>query len=584
MQVLVRDDHARMWKALPLLLVLGCGNSGDNTGQPDSGPDVTTAVDAGAEAQVEAEASIPTGATLAVGPSFVWVRQGGQAQVPFTVTRNGVPGALTVHATGLPSGVTASDTTVPDGQSNGTLALAAASSAVLGATSQATLQLLDQTQTEDQKTLTVGVSGAPGALDTTWAGGGAASLQLPYNALGYAIAVYPASAGANAGKIVLAGNVQVSYPTDARIVIARYDLDGSLDPTFGDPAASDGGTSRLGYTLFNPGLSDETAITTWPPAVRIDSKGRIVVVNNRSPAGSGSQCYTELGRWTADGVVDSTFTRYSGNLNGGYCGISVDVAVTSADDPVVLAEWNIATGAETVIAPFSGADGTRQGSGVHVRLDPSGTAGSQKTTEPTAFRIDASGAYLVTGRQCDGGWSAGLSACLPFVDRVLAAGQLDTGFATKGYTTFSFGTGGSQRFLGETIDPTTSDVVAVGTNDLGTLGTMARVSGTTGAPATFGTQGSLTRNLYTGATSESLWSVMVDSQSRIVAAGSVASGTQGYLARTRCMGDGKVDTTYAGSGSGVTAGAGEAAALGNDDRLYVVGASGTTLTIWRYWP
>ena len=64
---------------LPLLgCFFACGNGGDNTGQPDSGPDATSAADATAEAQ--ADVSLPTGATLAVGPSFVWVLQNAQTQ------------------------------------------------------------------------------------------------------------------------------------------------------------------------------------------------------------------------------------------------------------------------------------------------------------------------------------------------------------------------------------------------------------------------------------------------------------------------------------------------------------------------
>lgn len=128
--------------------------SGENNSTQDGGPDGTTS-DGGAEA-------IPTGATLALGLASVWVPQNGQAVVPFTVTRNGVSGALTVHTIGLPTGVTAADVAVPDGQTTGSVTLAASASATLGGTSTANVQLFDQTQQEAQQPLVVSVSGKPG--------------------------------------------------------------------------------------------------------------------------------------------------------------------------------------------------------------------------------------------------------------------------------------------------------------------------------------------------------------------------------------------------------------------------------------
>jgi len=237
-------------------------------------------------------------------------------------------------------------------------------------------QLLDQTQVEDQKQLVVGVSGAPGTLDTTWGQNGSAALALTNRTIGYTMDVYPASAGTNAGKIVV-GGVENNSTSDVRLVIARFLPSGQLDTTFGDPAG-DGG-ARTGYVLYNPGTSDDTQFTTYPAAVRIDSKGRIVMFNNRFNGSQGPFCVTELGRWTIDGDLDASFTRFSAGINGVYCGNGNDARVMPNDDVAVLAVWNEYEGVESIVQLFSGTDGSRKGNGYHICLDTSGTNTARRT-------------------------------------------------------------------------------------------------------------------------------------------------------------------------------------------------------------
>ena len=564
--------HVLVCALVPFLSIFSC--VGDNNTTPDASDtstnDVTTG-DAGGDA-------IPSGAKITVTASpTTWVAQNGQAQVPFTVARNGVTGALTVHANGLPSGVTAADATVPDGQSNGTLTLAATGAATLGTVSSATIQLLDGTQIEDQKQIIVGVSGKPGDPDTTWGTGGVLALPLA-NSTGYVIDVYPATAGANAGKIIVAGEQYISN-SNVNLVIARYTTTGALDTTFGD-LTGDGGTTRLGYTLYYPGASDWTSYATFPAGVRVDSKGRVALASRRSVAGG---CNVELGRWTVDGDIDSTFARYSGNLNGGYCGDDRDLRVMPNDDLAMLAAWNIPTGIESIVQLFSGTDGSRQASGFHLSLE-TGTANNPKGTDGYALSVDKAGGFILVGRECDGGGPFPLTSCRPMIARMTPNGQRDSTFGSSaGYTVFAFGTGLYQLFRGEAIDPSTGAITTVGNNDIQTLAALARVSGTSGLPANFGSQGQLTRDLLSGSSSQALSSVMIDSQGRIVAFGSVAK-IQTYIARTRSAADGTLDGNYGTGGIATSLGSGQAAALGNDDRLYVVGSSGGNIAIWRYWP
>jgi uncharacterized delta-60 repeat protein len=581
---IMRMKHAFVIGLLPFVSIFSCvGDS--NNGNPDAS-DATNS-------DVTADNSIPTGATISVTAlPTTWVAQNGQAQVPFTITRNGVTGTLTVHGSGLPSGVTAADATVADGQNNGTLTLAGSGAATLGATANVDIQLLDQTQLEDKKTIVVGVSGPPGSLDTTYGQNGSYSLSLTNRTIGYAMDVYPATAGADAGKIVVAG-VEVNSNTDVRLIIARLLPTGQLDTTFGDFASGDAG-ARNGYVLFNPGASDITQISTNAVAVRIDSKGRIVLFNDRYISNVAPFCDSDITRWTASGDLDTTFTRFTGGISGFYCGFGADMRILPNDDVLALANWNIASGQEAVMQVFSAADGSKKGSELHVSLDTScvascqSTCTCQKSTMMNRVRVDKTGGYVLVGRQCDGGWSSSypVTGCNPVVARVTPTGPLDNTFGqSSGFTIFtSFGTGISQAFYGEVIDPTTNDIVMSGTNSSGTIATLARVS-SAGLPTTFGNGGSLTRDLLGGATSENLTSVSIDSATRIVAAGNAGTSSQTFVATTRASASGTADSTYGTGGTNATTpGAAEDAALGNDDRLYVTGFSGNRLVVWRFWP
>ena len=508
----------------------------------------------------------PARATLTLGVPFVWVAQNGQLAVPFTIARGDENGALTVHASALPPGVTAPDVTVADGSSNGTLTLFASSASTLGARSPATIDLLHDADIDDEQTLTVGASGLSGSLDTTWGSGGVVTLPLVNPTANYVLDL-------DADEIVVAGTL-VNSDADVRLIIARYEPDGSLDATFGDPS---GGT-RLGYTLFNPGVSTNNLVATMPVGLRVDSQGRVVMANERA----SDHCYAEVGRWTDRGDIDPTFHRYSNEVNGTqYCGAAAALALTPTDDIVLLARWNFLTGVETLIQLFD-PDGSPT-STFHLTLDPSGTSQTnQRMTEMFDMHLDDRGGFVVAGRQYAGSdWTIG-GPTAPVIARVAADGQRDTSFgASPAFTSFSFGSGQSQLFWHVGIEPVSKDIVAVGENDIGTLATMARVSGTTGLPTGFE---QTTIALCPGGESEALTQVMFDSQSRIVATGSCSMNGVGFIARLRAHGDATFDTTYGDGGIATTQGSPEGATLGADDRLYVVGEINSTAAIWRFWP
>src|SRR5206468_11579074 len=140
--------------------------------------------------------------------------------------------------------------------------------------------------------------------------------------------------------------------------------------------------------------------STCPAAVRIDSQGRVVMFNNRFNGSQGPFCITELGRWTVDGDVDATFTRFSAGINGVYCGNGADARIMPNDDVAVLAIWNEYEGLESIVQLFSGTDGARKGTGYHVRLDNTGTNTAQQTTNMQHMAIDKNARFVLVGDKC----------------------------------------------------------------------------------------------------------------------------------------------------------------------------------------
>src|SRR3569623_467596 len=157
---------------------------------------------------------------------------------------------------------------------SGTLTFAADASSTLGSATIVDVQLLDGSKMLDTKPFTVKVSGLPVTLDTTFGNSGKAQVPLPDPAVGgtpgngyvRAVLTYPASAGANADKILIAvqDNTTGGSTTPATLAVIRLNADGSPDTPFGGGA---------GYVL----LDGSPANIYSPVGIALDSTGRIVV-------------------------------------------------------------------------------------------------------------------------------------------------------------------------------------------------------------------------------------------------------------------------------------------------------------------
>jgi uncharacterized delta-60 repeat protein len=138
-----------------------------------------------------------------------------------------------------------------------------------------------------------------GTLDSSFSFDGLVAVQLPGTGrdevTGLACAT-PAGTGrvcASGSKLLVAAEAEVGV--EARVVVARFNADGTIDHTFGSGGSGDvilGVTHRLGGTgLF----SDEGSLDEHH-LIDVDSSGRILV-------GDGSDLY----RLTPDGVLDPGF-------------------------------------------------------------------------------------------------------------------------------------------------------------------------------------------------------------------------------------------------------------------------------------
>ncbi len=122
-----------------------------------------------------------------------------------------------------------------------------------------------------------------GALDPTFGDGGVATSFASSQALGYAIAIQPD------GRIVVAGSLRAGTSS---FLVARYNSDGSLDPSFGG-----GGFVTTGFTAEGDGAS----------AVGLQADGRIVVAGGGGPGSPFVAHNFEAARYEVDGNLDSSF-------------------------------------------------------------------------------------------------------------------------------------------------------------------------------------------------------------------------------------------------------------------------------------
>jgi uncharacterized delta-60 repeat protein len=320
------------------------------------------------------------------------------------------------------------------------------------------------------------------------------------------------------GKIVVVGS-------DFTQLVARYETDGDLDPTFS-------GDGMVSTNLF--------AGTDTTRALAIDSVGRIVL------AGSSDSGDMTVSRYTSAGIPDGSFDG-DGKRTVDLGGVdkAESVAIGGGDKVVVAG-----TSASLFALARLNADGsldTNADADPGTHFDTDGIVTTDVGTGSDVANdvaIQPDGKVLAAGNS---GANFGLARYNP------ADGSLDTSFdpvGNDGTVTTNSGLGTESRAESVALDagakiviagsvqttpPGTSDFAVARYNPNGSLD-----STTDADPSThFGTDG-----LVTNPEGDGLLGVRAEPGGTVIAAGQ----TDGYAAVARYETDGDLDTTFSGNG------------------------------------
>jgi uncharacterized delta-60 repeat protein len=325
------------------------------------------------------------------------------------------------------------------------------------------------------KTLSILTSEA-GDLDPSFGTGGEVTTTFPPNSSAQASAVVIQPDG----KTVVAGTAKVFEPGSGEVALARYNPDGSLDPSFG----TGGQVVTTGNGLSTGGLA-------------LQADGKIVVVAQGSNS-TGTQML--LIRYLPDGSLDSGF------------GTAGEVTLNNAGGSSIV----ILPDGKIVAAGINAVNTTANLTETVARFNPDGSLDSGFGTGGMVG-LNSGGASSGLALQADGKI---LVAFGSEVARLNADGSLDSLFGNSGEATVGFGVSG-----GPAVQPDGRIVVvgntgtyldfAIAVGRLNTNGTL---------DATFGAGGSVSTGLGPGTNGLQAFGVAIQPDGRIVVAGNTGGG------------------------------------------------------------
>ena len=400
--------------------------------------------------------------------------------------------------------------------------------------------------------INVGASG--GDLDYAFGNSGLVTTQFP-DSEGDALAVemYPG------GKIVTAGTVEDSKRI--KFAVVRYNLDGSLDPTFGSggwvttdlgqPAnlatsmaiQPDGKIVVAGYTTLSTAafLTADFALVRYNAdgsldatfgsagivrtdfrrsedhawAVGIQSDGRIVAAG--IVAVSTARAYFGLARYNTDGSLDSSFGS-GGTLTTDFSGFSMIRSMAiQPDDRIVVGGYADATTTDFALARYNldGSLDTAFGGGGKVTTDFLG-----EWDDIFSILIQPDGEIVAAGRAYDQQqyWHTAVA-------RYNSDGNLDANFASGGKTTIDF-SGSNSYATSLLLQPDGRLVIIGGTFNGGSQPAndivLARLNADGHVDSTFGSEGKVVTDFFLG--TDMARGATIDPEGRIMVAGTVFNG------------------------------------------------------------
>ncbi|MFA6603628.1 MAG: delta-60 repeat domain-containing protein [Patescibacteria group bacterium] len=360
------------------------------------------------------------------------------------------------------------------------------------------------------------------------------------------------------GKIIAVGNANTGVYTD--FAIARYNVDGSLDTSFG----------RNGQVTTPIGIAYDYAV-----AAAVQADGKIVAAGYAYPSASGTNDFA-LVRYNADGSLDTTFGvggKVMTDIRGGQ-----DYAAAMAvqvDGKIVVAGRAMIGSTEDFALVRYNADGsldTTFGVGGKAITDLGGT------DRANSLAIQPDGAIVVAGNST-------LSGNSDFaLVRYNADGSLDTAFDGDGKATLDFGT--NYDAVNSVAVQADGKIIAGGSAYFGANGSymfaLARYNADGSLDTAFDGDGKLTTAISLSAQA---YSIMIQTDGKIIAGGSayVNSTTTYDFALARYNADGSLDASFDGDGI-LTTGIGTAGEQGRAivswgaDKIILVGYAMITTT------
>ncbi|HYM00812.1 MAG TPA: delta-60 repeat domain-containing protein [Blastocatellia bacterium] len=308
------------------------------------------------------------------------------------------------------------------------------------------------------------------------------------------------------GKILAGGNAKTSF-INTDFALARYNSDGSLDPTFGS-----GGKVT---TDFFGGVDEVFAIA-------LQSNGKIVLAGHANMVNASGGDFA-LARYNSDGTLDATFNN-TGKVTTDFFGDSdaaFDVAIDT-NGRIVAAGQAVAagTGSDFAVVRYN-ADGSLDSTFNHTGKVTTDFSGAYD--EALAMRIQSDGRIVAAGWTSRGqDFSFHPSDDFALV-RYNVDGSLDTSFGANGKVQTDFHSGtdrivdlaiqtdGKLVGAGLTIGPSGDSST---TMDFG----LARYNSDGSLDATFGAQGLVTTDFFHD--TDKAIAVAIQKDGNIVAVGS----------------------------------------------------------------
>jgi uncharacterized delta-60 repeat protein len=328
------------------------------------------------------------------------------------------------------------------------------------------------------------------------------------------------------GKILLAGKASTGTTTGNDFAVVRFNVDGTLDTTFGVG----------GMSVMDVGSTSDTAY-----AIAIQSSGKIVVAGE-SRIGTAQPDFAMI-RLNADGTLDTSFgvngrtmTDFSGGNDSGR-----SIALMSDGRIVLAGSATVGSVKRFAVSRYS-ADGvidpTFNGNGKATTLFTSGSAVANAVVVLSDGSIVAAGAAtnLTTG-------NSDYAAV-----RYLGTGAVDTTFGTSGWFTLNMGGSGEAAYA--MVKTSDGKLLIAGNNLDNSTGAsdfcLVRISTSGAVDSTFGTNGSVVTDFY--GEYDQPTSMTLATDGKIVVAGMATLSGVTSIGVARYSSDGVADASFGSGG------------------------------------